>query len=575
MIFLAKPNFKPNRHIKEFFMLHSLKVQIYLLVFIPFIFIASVGLYSQIASTDALQVKVGEVTRAHLITIEKKRLTSIVETANSILQPYLAMPGKTGLKDALSLLNTIRYDDGVGTIFTYDTEGIRLQSSTGKGIGKSFWNSKDKKGNLIVQNIITAAKNGTGFTTYYFVKTGDTDASPKYSYSLLVPQWDIIISTGFYIEDVDKISKQTDSEVMSVVDGAVADSVMLFCIAFVIVALVVFIAINRLYRPLNELSTSVKALASGEGDLTKTLPTSHISLLNKISNDFNLFISEMGVDIKGLKETSGKLNTIAHLSSEQQVRLEALSNDQKNQTEQVATAIEQMSSTSNEIANTAEHTRESATAVEKEMKNVLQQVQVSYDQIESLNTLMSGVKGSITELGNNVNLISSVLSVIEGLSEQTNLLALNAAIEAARAGEQGRGFAVVADEVRTLAKRSQDSTIEIKEILEKLQSSADKTVQDMSRSDHQRGVVTSAMERIREIISGSNDAIQRLSEMNVQVSTAASEQSTVSAEISERINGIASLADDIGNSSTEARGQFSSLEKQSKLIADMTKKFTV
>jgi len=97
----------------------------------------------------------------------------------------------------------------------------------------------------------------------------------------------------------------------------------------------------------------------------------------------------------------------------------------------------------------------------------------------------------------------------------------------------------------------------------------------MSRSDQQRAVVTEAMERIRDIVSSSNDAIQLLSEMNVQVSTAASEQSTVSAEIAERINGIASLADDIGSGSSEAREQFASLEKQSKLIADMTDKFTV
>jgi len=491
------------------------------------------------------------------------------------MKPYIDMPDDTGLTNALTLINRMSYDDGAGYIFTYDFEGVRLQSGSNEGVGKNFWDAKDKKGNYIVRNIIEAGKKGSGFTTYYFSKPGKEEPSPKYSYSLLIPKWNIIISTGFYIDDVERALEEIDGEVINVVNKAIQQSIILFVISFIIVAVVVFIAINRIYRPLNNLGNSVKRLSSGEGDLTAVLPTSQIELLDQIANDFNQFIGAMGDDIRNLKVTSNELNNIANISSQQQINLENLSNQQKSETIQVATAIDEMSSTSNEIANTAEQTRSSAHSVEKEMQGVLQQVQVSNDQLENLNKLMVGVENSVTELGDNVNLISSVLSVIEGLSDQTNLLALNAAIEAARAGEQGRGFAVVADEVRSLAKRSQESTIEIKEILEKLQSSTKKTVHDMALSDKQRIVVTEAMGRIREIIGGSNIAIKHLSEMNIQVATAASQQSAVSSEIAQRINGIASLADEIGHHSTEVSTQFKSLEKQSKLIIDMTNKFTV
>ncbi|WP_025565621.1 methyl-accepting chemotaxis protein [Psychromonas sp. SP041] len=556
-------------------MLRSLKFQIYLLVFIPFILIAVLGLYIEINSTNSIEKKVSEVTRENTIEIEKKRLVTIINSAHSMIQPYIDMPSDEGLKDALALINRLKYDGNKGYIFTYNFNGVRLQSGSNKGIGKNFWDLKDKKDNYIVRNIIEAGKSGSGFTIYYFPKPGEKESSPKYSYSLLIPKWNVIISTGFFIDDVDRAQRIIDEEVLNVADKAIQQAIFFFIVSFIAVAIVVFIAINRIYRPLNNLSTSVRGLAGGEGDLTALLPTSQIALLDQIADDFNLFLGSMGDDIRNLKGTSNELNNIANVSSKQQAHLEELSNQQKNETIQVATAIDEMSSTSTEIANTAEQTRLSASSVEKQMQVVLEQVQVSNEQLDNLNELMVGVENSVTELGGNVNLISSVLSVIEGLSEQTNLLALNAAIEAARAGEQGRGFAVVADEVRSLAKRSQDSTVEIKEILEKLQMSTEKTVGDMARSDKQRVVVTEAMGRIRDIIGSSNQSIQQLSEMNIQVATAASEQSTVSSEIAERINGIASLADDIGNSSAEVRAQFENLEMQSKLIVDMTNKFTV
>lgn len=556
-------------------MLRSLKVQIYLLVFVPFIFMAGLGLYSEVNSTTVIEEKVSEMTLKNTLEIEKKRLKTIVDSAYSIIKDYEALPGDSGLKEALALINKLRYDNGVGYIFTYDLQGVRLQSGSGKGIGKNFYNNQDKKGNYITQNIINAAKDGSGYSTYYFIKPGEETPSPKYSYSLLVPKWNVIISTGFYIDDVERAQQEVDDAIQVVASSAINDAIMLFIIAFIVVSIAVFIAINKLYLPLNNLSLSVSGLAEGEGDLTATLPASHIALLDKIANNFNKFLASMGQDIKSLKATSAELNNIASLSSQQQVRLEALSNQQKEETVQVATAIDEMSSTSNEIANTAEQTRASANEVETEIQGVLEQVEVSNEQLDNLNVLMKGVEGSINELGENVTLIHSVLSVIQSISEQTNLLALNAAIEAARAGEQGRGFAVVADEVRNLAKRSQDSTVEIKVILDKLQDSSVKTIQDMTRSDEQRQVVTEAMAKIREFIHSSSKGIQQLSEMNVQVATAASEQSTVSSEIAERINGIASLAEDIGNSSSEARAQFESLELQSQLIAGMTNKFTV
>ena len=188
---------------------------------------------------------------------------------------------------------------------------------------------------------------------------------------------------------------------------------------------------------------------------------------------------------------------------------------------------------------------------------------------------MNTVEQSIGVLGANVDEINLVLGVIQGISEQTNLLALNAAIEAARAGEQGRGFAVVADEVRGLAQRSQQSTTEIKDILDKLQLSAIKATEEMSESLKRREAVVEAMAKINEIIHSSSQSIRNLTQMNVQVSTAAYQQSQVASDIAKNVVGIAELAKNIGEDSSHTAEQMALLEDQAHVIKEVSDKFKV
>jgi methyl-accepting chemotaxis protein len=557
-------------------MFKSLRTQIYAIAFVPFLIAAFLGVFLQFNSLNTFGNDVTKLTEETILTIEKARLKAVIDSVESIIQPYVNKSGTEGYDDALKMLSNLTFDGGSGYIFAYKEDGERaLMGNKTAGIGKNYWDLQDKQGQYIIRDLVSKSKQGGSFYTYWFPKPNETLASPKYSYAIYISKWDLMIGTGFYIDSIDEVIATIDESIAESQNSNITSNIITTLIVAIIVAFIVSFAIKLIYSGLKNLSSSVKALASGEGNLTQTIVSSPIDILNDIANYFNHFLSSLADDVRNIKHTSTDLSNMAVQSTERQRRLEDSSEQQKQETIQVATAVEEMASTSAEIANSAEVTRTSAEKAETEMQNILAQVQSSNQRMNELNLLLENVEQSLQELGGNVESINSVLGVIQGISEQTNLLALNAAIEAARAGEQGRGFAVVADEVRTLAQRSQQSTVEISGILDSLKSSSQRTIQDMSESAEKRAAVSDAMSAIRGLIDSTSGSIKELTEMNIHVSTAASEQSTVASQIAESITGIASLAEEIGEGSSVSREKFEELENLSNELNQVSDKFIV
>ncbi|WP_371919990.1 methyl-accepting chemotaxis protein [Pseudomonas sp. GV071] len=211
-------------------------------------------------------------------------------------------------------------------------------------------------------------------------------------------------------------------------------------------------------------------------------------------------------------------------------------------TDMVATAVHEMGLTVQEIARNASSAASTSQSARDEAVQARQVVGGSIKQIEKMSDDIGEASGAVGELANEVASIDQVLSVIRGISEQTNLLALNAAIEAARAGEMGRGFAVVADEVRTLASRTQASTGEIQQMIQRLKTGAQTAVSSMQAGQAATGDGVQSSQRTGESLGSITAQIERISDMNTQVAAATEEQSSVTEEINRNVQGIADLA---------------------------------
>jgi methyl-accepting chemotaxis protein len=252
-----------------------------------------------------------------------------------------------------------------------------------------------------------------------------------------------------------------------------------------------------------------------------------------------------------------------------------LTDSQQQSTEMIATAMTEMASSANNVADSASDTARNTDEADKQSQHTQQLIHNTVDNIQGLAGQLGAASKAVADLDNDVNNIVKVLDVIGDIAEQTNLLALNAAIEAARAGEQGRGFAVVADEVRNLAGRTQDSTKEIQLMINNLQEGSRNAIQTMEvcaeTSESTVEESQNASEALQQIVV----ALESISQMSHQIATAAAEQTQVSDDISKRINMIEESGTQLSGVVTESHNSTQSLAQVANELENWLSKFTV
>ncbi len=305
--------------------------------------------------------------------------------------------------------------------------------------------------------------------------------------------------------------------------------------------LVVWLA-RGLVRPIRRVTEALVEIGGGGGDLTRRLDDSRHDELGDLARGFNRFLEGQRQLIGEVLETSQRLRASVGQVAKVVDNTAQRSDRQQEMTNMVATAVHEMGLTVQEIARNAGSAAEVSQSAREQAFTARSEVSGSIAHIQSMSGEIGEAAGAVGELAAEVASIDQVLAVIRGIAEQTNLLALNAAIEAARAGEMGRGFAVVADEVRTLASRTQNSTAEIQQMIERLKQGADTAVSSMQAGQQATGVGVQASESTGRALEDIAEQVERLSDMNHQVAAATEEQSSVTEEINRNVQGIADLA---------------------------------
>ena len=325
------------------------------------------------------------------------------------------------------------------------------------------------------------------------------------------------------------------------VDTALKNAIMLSLVMLLISVLTSLGILKVLYRPILELKEMVSALSTGNGDLTRRLTVSSNDDLGQISAGINRFIASLQAMMLEIKEAA---NNISHSAERLRAQTDSnaeILNAHTQETEQVVTAIEEMSATANDVANNASETALFTQNTHSQATKSQVAVAQAEETVAQLALEVDKTAADIAAIDKDTLDITNVLKVIGDIADQTNLLALNAAIEAARAGEQGRGFAVVADEVRALAARTQTSTAEIECTLAKLRRGADAAMLAMQATKDTCQKTSQATHQVAEDLGVISDSVEQITELNTQIATAAEEQNAVSAEITRNISSMSEM----------------------------------
>nr|WP_052081105.1 methyl-accepting chemotaxis protein [Pseudomonas sp. ML96] len=498
------------------------------------------------------------------------QIQTAVENTSGILQRFhqLEQQGQLSRAEAQTqareLIRGLRYG-GNEYFFIQSLQQRMLLHPTNPEIeGRDVSDLKDAKGRAINQEMVGVAQAlGHGIVEYSWPKPGSVQPADKISYITLFEPWGWILGTGAYIDDIQAIFR---GEVLRL--GGIGLGITM------LLTLVTAMISRSITQPLRNTVQAMAEISRGNGDLTRQLATDGHDELSGLAKDFNHFTGTLRSLIGEILVSAGTTDGAARTIQQNATSARAQSELQAQQVTLIATALNEVTYSIQDVAGNAEASAKEVANAELQALDGLQNVELTLNEIGSLSTLISQGVDTIHSLAEQNERISSVLAIVRSIAEQTNLLALNAAIEAARAGEQGRGFAVVADEVRLLAQRTQDATAEIQTMIGELRVSSGSAV-TMIGDTHKLSERTVNQAKLAgQCLQAIVSSLRAITTQGHSVAEATRQQSLAVEDINQNLATASVQAQEAAHFAEQTRGLSDSLQANSADLQHALNRFT-